>query len=398
MKKTLFTCLAVCFLGVPLSRAQYTDHRGHDLDSLERAVVGWTPERIAVSGDEDCTALAEAYTGLMWGYMSFNPDRGMLFARKLLELGTAKDWLWRQFDANRVISQYHYGWKQYDSAFFYYSTAQTVIERMQGRYEQINIDDARSQLYGSLGNLYNEMDSLSKALEQYGKAGEIFEKYGWKESSSVLYHNLGETWLEKGRLKDAEQCYEKALQFGREASDSLQIAEALAGLGAVYLEQGKTGKALRFLQDADEYYIRHEDQEWLHRISALDLIGQVLKAQKRHLVSMVAGGIVIILLLVTIIVYMLRTRRLRKEKAAADEVIDQALKSIRVVVVDDGRLTDREREILPLLAQGLTSSQIADRLYLSLPTIKWYRRRLLDRFEARNTAEVISKAREQGLL
>lgn len=398
MKKTLFTCLAVCFLGVPLSRAQYTDHRGHDLDSLERAVVGWTPERIAVSGDEDCTALAEAYTGLMWGYMSFNPDRGMLFARKLLELGTAKDWLWRQFDANRIIGQYHYGWKQYDSAFFYYSTAQTVIERMQGRYEQINIDDARSQLYGSLGNLYNEMDSLPKALEQYGKAGEIFEKYGWKESSSVLYHNLGETWLEKGRLKDAEQCYEKALQFGREASDSLQIAEALAGLGAVYLEQGKTGKALRFLQDADEYYIRHEDQEWLHRISALDLIGQVLKAQKRHLVSMVAGGIVIILLLVTIIVYMLRTRRLRKEKAAADEVIDQALKSIRVVVGDDGRLTDREREILPLLAQGLTSSQIADRLYLSLPTIKWYRRRLLDRFEARNTAEVISKAREQGLL
>ena len=398
MKKTLFTCLAVCFLGVPLSRAQYTDHRGHDLDSLERAVVGWTPERIAVSGDEDCTALAEAYTGLMWGYMSFNPDRGMLFARKLLELGTAKDWLWRQFDANRIIGQYHYGWKQYDSAFFYYSTAQTVIDRMHGRYEQINIDDARSQLYGSLGNLYNEMDSLPKALEQYGKAGEIFEKYGWKESSSVLYHNLGETWLEKGRLKDAEQCYEKALQFGREASDSLQIAEALAGLGAVYLEQGKTGKALRFLQDADEYYIRHEDQEWLHRISALDLIGQVLKAQKRHLVSMVAGGIVIILLLVTIIVYMLRTRRLRKEKAAADEVIDQALKSIRVVVVDDGRLTDREREILPLLAQGLTSSQIADRLYLSLPTIKWYRRRLLDRFEARNTAEVISKAREQGLL
>lgn len=398
MKKTLFTCLAVCFLGVPLSRAQYTDHRGHDLDSLERAVVGWTPERIAVSGDEDCTALAEAYTGLMWGYMSFNPDRGILFARKLLELGTAKDWLWRQFDANRIIGQYHYGWKQYDSAFFYYSTAQTVIERMQGRYEQINIDDARSQLYGSLGNLYNEMDSLSKALEQYGKAGEIFEKYGWKESSSVLYHNLGETWLEKGRLKDAEQCYEKALQFGREASDSLQIAEALAGLGAVYLEQGKTGKALRFLQDADGYYIRHEDQEWLHRISALDLIGQVLKAQKRHLVSMVAGGIVIILLLVTIIVYMLRTRRLRKEKTAADEVIDQALESVRVVVGDDGRLTDREREILPLLAQGLTSSQIADRLYLSLPTIKWYRRRLLDRFEARNTAEVISKAREQGLL
>ncbi|MBQ6952978.1 MAG: helix-turn-helix transcriptional regulator [Bacteroidales bacterium] len=61
-------------------------------------------------------------------------------------------------------------------------------------------------------------------------------------------------------------------------------------------------------------------------------------------------------------------------------------------------MTDREREILPLLAAELTSPQIADKLYLSLPTIKWYRRRLLDHFDAKNTSEMVAKAKELGLL
>lgn len=400
MKRILLCCMFFCLTGAAVSRAQYIDHRDHELDSLERFVVGWTAERIAASSDEDCTALAEAYSGLMWGYMQINPDRGLYFGRKLLALGVHKDWLWRQFDADRVIGQYHYAKGQYDSAFFYYNAAQAVIDRMPGRYEQVNIDDVQSQLYGTVGNLYNVLDSIPRAMEYYRKAGEIFERYGWLNSSAVLYHNMGETYLEAGDLQEAETCYDKALQYGREAADSLQIAEALSGLGALYLQKGQTNKALRLLQEADGYFSTHQDQEFGHRIEALDLIGKVLKAQKRQLWAMVAGGTALILLLAGFLLVLLRTRRLHREKEAADEVIDQALEQAapRIVLEKDVGLTDREREILPLLAEGLTSNQIADKLYLSQPTIKWYRRRLLDRFDAKNTTEMIAKAREQGLL
>ena len=400
MKKLLLSCLFFCLIGAVISRAQYTDHRDHELDSLERFVIGWTQEKIAASSDEACTSLAEAYTGLMWGYMQINPDRGMYFGRRLLELGTSKDWLFRMFDANRVIGQYHYAKEQYDSAFFYYNAAQAVIDRMPGRYDQVKIDDVQSQLYGTVGNLYNVLDSIPRAMEFYCKAGEIFEQHGWYNSNSILCHNMGETYLEAGDLREAEACYDKALEYGREAADSLQIAEALAGLGALYLENGRTNKALRYLQEADGYYSTHQDQEFGHRIEALDLIGKVLKAQKRQLWTMIAGGLAIILLLIGFLIVLLNSRRLRKEKEAADEVIDQALEqpSPHIVVENDTDLTDREREILPLLAEGLTSTQIAEKLYLSQPTIKWYRRRLLDRFDAKNTAEMVTKAREQGQL
>ena len=64
---------------------------------------------------------------------------------------------------------------------------------------------------------------------------------------------------------------------------------------------------------------------------------------------------------------------------------------------DKPLLTAREAEILRLIASGMTSPQMADKIFLSLATIKWYRKRLLEKFEASNTAELISKAKEKGL-
>lgn len=400
MKKRILFCLVFCLFGLFSARAEYNDHRDRKLDSLERVVAGVTPEQISAMDDDDATSMVSAYAELMWGYAQINSERSLFFARKTLEVGAQRDWLYRMFDGNRMIGQYYYGVRQCDSAMYYYNQALEVIDRMPGRYEEEVVDDARSQIYGTIGNLYNVMDSIPKAMEYYALAEEIFEKQGWKESSSILYHNMGETWMEQGNWAKAEDCFNRALEYGRESADSLQIAEALAGLGAIYLEKGKTSKALRYLQQADEYYADHEDQEFGHRIEALDLIGRVYKTQKRNFAWMLTGGLVIILLLIAFIVMLLQSRRLRKEKEAADEVIDQTLEvdTPRVVLEDETNLTDREREILPLLAEGLTSTQIAEKLYLSQPTIKWYRRRLLERFNAKNTAEMVTKAREMGII
>ncbi|MBR4596575.1 MAG: helix-turn-helix transcriptional regulator [Bacteroidales bacterium] len=84
----------------------------------------------------------------------------------------------------------------------------------------------------------------------------------------------------------------------------------------------------------------------------------------------------------------------RKEKAGADVVIEEALEEKPLAQ----ELTDREMEIVPLLAAGLTSQQIADKVYLSLATIKWYRKRLLEKFQASNSAELVSILKEKGLL
>ena len=61
-------------------------------------------------------------------------------------------------------------------------------------------------------------------------------------------------------------------------------------------------------------------------------------------------------------------------------------------------LSQREREVLELLAQGHTNQAIGDRLYLSVKTIETYRARIAEKLGLRTRADIIRYAVEIGLL
>ncbi|MET0414921.1 MAG: response regulator transcription factor [Actinoplanes sp.] len=61
-------------------------------------------------------------------------------------------------------------------------------------------------------------------------------------------------------------------------------------------------------------------------------------------------------------------------------------------------LTGREREILALIASGLSNSEIVTRLQLSLPTVKTHIGRLLAKCDARDRAQLVIVAYETGLV
>lgn len=55
-------------------------------------------------------------------------------------------------------------------------------------------------------------------------------------------------------------------------------------------------------------------------------------------------------------------------------------------------LTRREKEILQMIAEGMTNNQIAEKLYVSPYTVDTHRKNLLSKFEVVNTALLIKKA------
>ena len=57
-------------------------------------------------------------------------------------------------------------------------------------------------------------------------------------------------------------------------------------------------------------------------------------------------------------------------------------------------LSKREKEVLSHLAEGLSTSQIAALLCLSTNTIQTYRKRLMEKLNAKNVAELVSKGKE----
>ncbi|MDQ3049024.1 MAG: response regulator transcription factor [Bacteroidota bacterium] len=61
-------------------------------------------------------------------------------------------------------------------------------------------------------------------------------------------------------------------------------------------------------------------------------------------------------------------------------------------------ISDREMQVLKLIASGKTVSQIADTLSLSVPTVSTYRSRLLEKMGFKNNAELTVYAINNGLV
>ena len=55
-------------------------------------------------------------------------------------------------------------------------------------------------------------------------------------------------------------------------------------------------------------------------------------------------------------------------------------------------ITRREKEVLVLIAEGLTNQQIADKLFISITTVSSHRQNLMLKLEANNTASLIKNA------
>jgi DNA-binding NarL/FixJ family response regulator len=62
------------------------------------------------------------------------------------------------------------------------------------------------------------------------------------------------------------------------------------------------------------------------------------------------------------------------------------------------RLSDREYEVLCLIASGQTVSDIAESIHLSVTTISTYRARILDKMNLKNNAELTRYALQHGLV
>lgn len=61
-------------------------------------------------------------------------------------------------------------------------------------------------------------------------------------------------------------------------------------------------------------------------------------------------------------------------------------------------LSRREREVLNLIAKGLSNEEIGERLFVSLSTVKGHNLRIFEKLQAKNRTEAVLKAREAGIL
>ena len=247
--------LLILYLAMSFTAHAYNDHRNARVDSLEAALKSSNPPK----GEQ----LLRAYDELMRGYLPYDSAKASDYGRKALALSYELNGLNVRQNVIRHFAQMHYKREDYDEAVALYQQALAIVDTMTTlkRYTEKDIDDARSTIYGNMGNLYNIQDKAHLAIHYYQLALPIFEKYDWKESQVILYYNIGELYGQMDNLDEAERNYLKAIEKGVASGDSLMMAIPKKGLVGVYFNRGDYDQAIRTVNEVLAYYKAHRKEE-----------------------------------------------------------------------------------------------------------------------------------------
>ncbi|OLD79084.1 MAG: hypothetical protein AUI33_03170 [Ignavibacteria bacterium 13_1_40CM_2_61_4] len=133
----------------------------------------------------------------------------------------------------------------------------------------------------------------------------------------------------------------------------------------------------------------HEDEDYIYEMIRAGANGYVLKsAEKREIfaaVRAVAAGENFFSPSVSKLIVDGFIRKAKEEKEKQPPVTSKT------------RLTGRETEVLKYIAQGLSSPQIAGKLFLSVNTVNTHRNNLMQKLDIHDTAGLVRYAFESGL-
>jgi DNA-binding NarL/FixJ family response regulator len=79
-------------------------------------------------------------------------------------------------------------------------------------------------------------------------------------------------------------------------------------------------------------------------------------------------------------------------------MIQDYLGKDEVIPVDDSELTERESEILKLIAEGVSTNEISERLFVSIKTIGTHKQHILEKLNLKTTTDLVKYAIKKGII
>lgn len=393
----------LCLL-LPAAAFGYTDHRGRNLDSLERVAARYTPDKLASTSKEELVDYAMLCLELTWGYLQLDATKCTYYGRQAIRLGEQLGGDMTVFDASILVGQTFWAREQYDSARVYYNKAAAALASMESDNpprKENDLDANRSRLWGTMGNFYAVQDSIEQASFYYNKAAEIFDKYEDYQQNAILYYNLGEIRMDAGDKKQAKADYDRSLTAARQSGDSLMVAIARKGQGRWYKENGQMRKALQCLKEAEAYYANHPQEEAQSRSETLDYMTASYDALNKNMRTLAVSLALLLASAAAAFWIVFRLKRTRKELTETAAVLDETIEELRPesgTAAPELKLTLREKDVVRLLMQDKSTKMIADELGVGYETVVWYRKRLLAKFDVHTSPALIAEVTRRGLL
>ncbi len=283
----------------------------------------------------------------------------------------------------------------------------------------------------SLANCYDELGKWSTALELYHEALEIIETHGIIAHKGNILSNVGTIYEKKGDYGAAIGKYNQARLFMLENGQTAYLESVYSNLSSAYEQMGildsslyykNSEVALRDSLDELEKQKKMMEIESEHQLSQLEetlakqnLSVETLEGEKgqitfKLILTFIGLGIAVII--ITLLIFrFLKKKRLTEALTENEKALSKNMKGLKDSLKSKEkeieklkenpqqnktaypknltRLTTREVEVLELVKQGLKDSEIAEKLFLSVATVRTHLRKAYVKIDVRNRAEAI---------
>jgi LuxR family maltose regulon positive regulatory protein len=195
-----------------------------------------------------------------------------------------------------------------------------------------------------------------------------------------VYKVLAQLWIAEGQFNDALLILEELRQAAEKTERTLHLVEVLVLESLVYVKQGDTARAntslLRAIQLAEPVGLIQPFVEPGEDMTTL--LKKVLESQQRG--------------------------NLPEFQNVSPQFLQTLLAAVSSTsnthspVSNNELLSERELEVLRLIAEGLSNKAIAKRLELAPSTVKWYVNELFGKLEVSSRTQAIAKAHTLNLV
>lgn len=284
-----------------------------------------------------------------------------------------------------------------------------------------------------MGDLERDLNNLSQAHHFYHACADIRREMNDPEGVALAYQRLGRIARLEGDYTEATEFYSQSLAFYHDIDDPGGLASTLYGLAETAWAQGDATLAIPQYHEALRIAL---DIQWVPLILAILVSAQHIlqsrqpsertiellafvqqhPATEREVREAAAQHLAVLkrdIPPATLEEITSRTSS-RDERAIARDVLaelsllrdnpallSEAASTQRVPSANEALLdplTERELEVLALMAQGLTNQQIAENLVVVLGTVKAHSHSIYNKLGVHNRVQAIKRAQELNLL
>lgn len=283
----------------------------------------------------------------------------------------------------------------------------------------------------NLASCYDEQGDKERALKSYLEILDLMESTGLENNKEAILINIGSSYQEQGDAEKALNYMYRALAFAKDNKLVVRYEPIYEGLSSIYQNINNIDSSLYYknlqiaLRDSLDNVEREKkmmELEAKHQNKELNSDLQLTQSEldeteKRR--ALISKSLVysLIIILITVFGVVIFYNRYKKKKLLSEELTIRNQKSKSDIenlestlgtkneeienlsqLKEKGKLpypkdldvlTEREQEVLIGVQEGLKDKEIADKLFISITTVRTHLRKAYSKIDARNRAEAI---------